>query len=48
MRAAIEAILSAKLLSWKNMPKLIMANNQSGRNIVANETMGNLYRGIWK
>jgi len=40
--AAIEAILSAKLLSWKKIPKLIIASNQRGKKIVAIVTVGNL------
>lgn len=42
IKAAIEAILSAKLLSWKKIPKLMMASNQRGRKMVARATIGNL------
>jgi len=48
MSAAIDAILSAKLLSWKKIPKFMIANNQSGRKMVARATRGNLYNGTLK
>lgn len=48
IRAAIEAILSARLLSWKKIPKFIIPRSQRGRKIVATVTVGNLYSGIVK
>ena len=48
INAAIEAILSAKLLSWKNIPKLMIARSQRGKKMVARATMGNLYKGTLK
>ena len=40
--AAIEAILSARLLSWKKIPKLMIPSSQSGKKIVTTVTVGNL------
>lgn len=45
---AIDAIRLLKSLSWKKIPKFIIANNHKGRKIVANETYGNLYNGTQK
>jgi len=45
---AIEAILSAKVLSWKKIPKLMIANSHNGKKIVAKATKGNLYNGTLK
>ena len=35
-------ILSARPLSWKNIPKFIIPNNHRGRKIVTKDTKGNL------
>jgi hypothetical protein len=45
---AIEAIRSCKLLIWKNIPKLMILNNQRGKKIVIKGTKGYLYRGMLK
>ncbi len=46
--AAILAIRSPKPLSWKKIPKLIIAKTHKGRKIVVNVTVGRLYNGITK
>lgn len=46
--AAMDAIRSARLLSWKNIPRLMIPNSQRGKKIVATVTVGNLYNGIVK
>ena len=48
IKAAIDAILSARLSSWKNMPMFMMARSHRGRKMVARATRGNLYRGTTK
>lgn len=48
IKAAIDAILSDKVLSWKNIPKLMIAKSHNGRKIVAKATVGNLYKGTLK
>jgi hypothetical protein len=44
----IEATLSARLFSWKNITRLMIASSHSGRNITAIDTYGNLYIGTLK
>ena len=42
INADILPTLSSMLLSWKNIPKLIIPNNHNGKKIVAIATIGNL------
>lgn len=42
MIPAMEIIRSLIEESWKNIPKLMIANNQIGKNIVAKESQGYL------
>jgi hypothetical protein len=47
-KLAIHAIRLARFSSWKKIPKFNPANSDKGKNIVATDENGILYRGILK